>query len=91
MSKNTTTLTEEVAVSIPTPNQRVRAMQVAEDILMEAIRSGRELQSSWVGSDEQVLRKALIDASYRDSFPDSYQASEVAEARALIIKIGGAQ
>lgn len=91
MSKNTTALTEEVAVSIPTPNQRVRAMQVAEDILMEAIRSGRELQSSWVGSGEQVLRKALIDASYRDSFPDSYPVSEVAEARALIIKIGGAQ
>lgn len=90
MSKNTTTLTEEVAVSVPTFNQRVKAKWVADQILVEAIRSGR-IDDDWVGSEEHTLRTALIDASYRDGFPHSYPDAEVESARALIIKIGGAQ
>ena len=78
-------------MSVPTPNQRVRAMQVAEGILVEAIRSGWTRTATWIGSEAHTLRTALIDASYRDSFPDSYPASEVAEARALIIDIGAVE
>ena len=78
-------------MSVPTPSQRTKAMQVAGEILVEAIRSGKTRTADWVGSEAHILRTALIDASYRDSFPNAYPASEVEAARALIIEIGGAQ
>lgn len=77
-------------MSVPTPSQRIRAKQVADEILVEAIRSGKTRTNDWVGSEAHSLRTALIDASYRDGFPNAYPAAEVEAARALIIEIGGA-
>ena len=76
---------------IPTPSQRINARRKAELILVDAIRSGATRTAGWVGSAEHTLRSALIEADYRDGFPDTYPAEEVAEARALIIAHGSAQ
>ena len=73
---------------IPSPAQRIAARQVARTLLADAIRSGAINEEGWVGSADHFLRSALIDADYRDGFPDSYPGHEVEAARRLIISIG---
>lgn len=73
--------------TIPSPAQRIAARGIANAILADAVRSGDIRRADWVGSEAHQLRSALIEADYRDSFPDSYPVAEVEAARLLIIKI----
>ena len=72
---------------IPTPQQRIVARRVAQTLLVNAIKSGATQNGEWAGSPEHILRTALLDADYRDGFPDSYPQFEVDAARRLIISV----
>ena len=73
---------------IPTPAQRIAARQKADAIRTEAILSGATRTAGWVGSPEHTLLNLLVDADYRDSFPDGYPAADVESARSVIIAHG---
>lgn len=73
--------------TIPTPQQRIVARRVAQTLLVDAIKSGATRSGEWAGSPEHILRTALLDADYRDGFPDSYPQHEVDDARRLIISV----
>ncbi len=72
---------------VPTPNQRIEAMRIADEILVKALREGATRRPDWIGSEAHALRTSLVEASYRDGFPHAYPAAEVEAARALIVEV----